>query len=110
MLPARVKVDLGWVNFLVMRRTHATLMKALGADGKAGSGSAWPQSRCEPEHLYAIDRRKPTGDRKPVGKKPPGDVNGVQNEAGVCKSMKTGAGDGGRTRDVQRGKMDFDCK
>ena len=28
------KVGLGWANFLVMRRTHATLMKALGADGK----------------------------------------------------------------------------
>jgi integrase len=28
------KVGLGWANFLVMRRTHATLMKALGVDGK----------------------------------------------------------------------------
>jgi integrase len=28
------KVEMGWANFLVMRRTHATLMKALGADGK----------------------------------------------------------------------------
>ena len=28
------KVGLGWANFLVMRRTHATLMKALGMDGK----------------------------------------------------------------------------
>ncbi|MBV9506291.1 MAG: tyrosine-type recombinase/integrase [Acidobacteriia bacterium] len=28
------KVGLGWVNFLVMRRTHATLMKVLGIDGK----------------------------------------------------------------------------
>jgi integrase len=27
-------VGLGWANFLVMRRTHATLMKALGVDGK----------------------------------------------------------------------------
>src|ERR1035438_5794673 len=34
MLPALAKVGLGWANFLVMRRTHATLMKALGADGK----------------------------------------------------------------------------
>jgi integrase len=34
MLPALVKVEMGWANFLVMRRTHATLMKALGADGK----------------------------------------------------------------------------
>ena len=25
---------MGWANFLVMRRTHATLMKALGIDGK----------------------------------------------------------------------------
>ncbi len=28
------KAGLDWVNFLVMRRTHATLMKALGVDGK----------------------------------------------------------------------------
>src|SRR3984957_923947 len=34
MFPALAKVELGWANFLVMRRTHATLMKALGADGK----------------------------------------------------------------------------
>ena len=34
MCPALAKVGLGWANFLVMRRTHATLMKALGADGK----------------------------------------------------------------------------
>ena len=25
---------MGWVNFQVMRRTHATLMKGLGVDGK----------------------------------------------------------------------------
>jgi integrase len=34
MFPALAKVEMGWANFLVMRRTHATLMKALGADGK----------------------------------------------------------------------------
>ena len=34
MLPKLAKVGLGWANFLVMRRTHATLMKALGVDGK----------------------------------------------------------------------------
>jgi integrase len=34
MAPALSKVGLGWANFLVMRRTHATLMKALGVDGK----------------------------------------------------------------------------
>jgi integrase len=34
MYPALAKVGLGWANFLVMRRTHATLMKALGVDGK----------------------------------------------------------------------------
>ena len=28
------KYGLGWANFLVMRRTHATLKKALGMDGK----------------------------------------------------------------------------
>jgi integrase len=32
--PALAAAGLGWVNFQVMRRTHATLMKALGADGK----------------------------------------------------------------------------
>jgi integrase len=34
MRPKLDKVGLGWANFLVMRRTHATLMKALGIDGK----------------------------------------------------------------------------
>jgi integrase len=32
--PKLEKAGLGWANFLVMRRTHATLMKALGVDGK----------------------------------------------------------------------------
>lgn len=34
MYPALAKVGLEWANFLVMRRTHATLMKVLGVDGK----------------------------------------------------------------------------
>jgi integrase len=34
MFPKLDKVGLGWANFQVMRRTHATLMKALGVDGK----------------------------------------------------------------------------
>jgi integrase len=34
MFPKLDGVGLGWANFLVMRRTHATLMKALGVDGK----------------------------------------------------------------------------
>jgi integrase len=34
MYPKLDKAGLGWANFLVMRRTHATLMKALGVDGK----------------------------------------------------------------------------
>jgi integrase len=34
MHPKLDKVGLGWANFLVMRRTHATLMKKLGVDGK----------------------------------------------------------------------------
>src|SRR2546427_1554727 len=34
MYPKLQLVGLGWANFLVMRRTHATLMKALGVDGK----------------------------------------------------------------------------
>jgi integrase len=33
-LPKLEKVGLAWVNFQVMRRTHATLMKGLGIDGK----------------------------------------------------------------------------
>jgi len=35
MLPALGKVGLGWANFQVMRRTHATLMRQLKADPKA---------------------------------------------------------------------------
>jgi integrase len=34
MQPALNKVGLGWANFLVMRRTHSTLMKQLKADPK----------------------------------------------------------------------------
>jgi integrase len=34
MQPVLAAAGLAWVNFQVMRRTHATLMKALGADGK----------------------------------------------------------------------------
>jgi integrase len=34
MCPALKKVGLEWATFQVMRRTNATLMKALGADGK----------------------------------------------------------------------------
>jgi integrase len=34
MFPKLNTVGMGWANFLVMRRTHATLMKALGVDGK----------------------------------------------------------------------------
>ena len=32
--PKLEQVGLGWVNFQVMRRTHSSLMKALGVDGK----------------------------------------------------------------------------
>jgi integrase len=34
MQPKLAKVGLGWANFLVMRRTHASLMNALGVNGK----------------------------------------------------------------------------
>lgn len=34
MQPRLAKVGLGWANFLVMRRTHASLMNALGVNGK----------------------------------------------------------------------------
>jgi integrase len=34
MQPRLKTVGLGWANFLVMRRTHATLMNALGVNGK----------------------------------------------------------------------------
>jgi integrase len=34
MQPKLAKVGLGWANFLVLRRTHATLMRSLGVDGK----------------------------------------------------------------------------
>ena len=34
MLPKLAAVGLGWANFLVMRRTHSTLMKEIGVDAK----------------------------------------------------------------------------
>ena len=36
MLPKLQAVGLGWANFQVMRRTHATLMRQLKADPKPG--------------------------------------------------------------------------
>jgi integrase len=34
MKPKLTRIGLGWANFLVMRRTHATLMRSLGVEGK----------------------------------------------------------------------------
>jgi hypothetical protein len=59
MCPALTKVGLGWANFQVMRRTHATLMKAVGADGKLVA-----QPRRESNRLHAIASRKPACDRE----------------------------------------------
>jgi hypothetical protein len=36
--PKLQKVGLGWANFLVMRRTHSTLMGELGVNGKLVAG------------------------------------------------------------------------
>ena len=35
MQPALAKVQLGWANFQVMRRTHSSLMRQMKADPKA---------------------------------------------------------------------------
>ena len=34
MLPKLEPVGLAWANFQVLRRTHSTLMRSLGVDGK----------------------------------------------------------------------------
>ena len=54
MCPALKKVGLEWATFQVMRRTNATLMKALGGGRKARGGSTRAHARCEPKRLYAI--------------------------------------------------------
>jgi hypothetical protein len=46
------KVGLGWANFLVMRRTHASVMKAARGRSEAGCRPAWPQPRRQPERLH----------------------------------------------------------
>ena len=37
MFPALAEVELGWANFQVMRRTHASLMRQMKADPKASA-------------------------------------------------------------------------
>jgi len=43
MLPKLTAVGLGWANFLVMRRTHATLMKEMGVDSKVVADQLGPE-------------------------------------------------------------------
>ncbi len=59
MRPALTKVGLGWANFQVIRRTHATLMKVVGADGKLVA-----QPRRESNRRHATASRKPACDRE----------------------------------------------
>ena len=79
MLPgAGERSGLGWANFLVMRRTHATLMKALGVDGKLVADQLG-HSLDVNQNVYTqspVESR--LGDGEPAGEKPAGDVNGVQ--------------------------------
>src|SRR6266404_3897406 len=91
------------------RHEENAFVAVKGARGgwEAGSRSAWPQPRREPEYLHTNASRRQARHGEPVGKKPAGDVNGVQTEFRVklvsVSSSKDGAGDGVRTRDVQLG-------
>jgi hypothetical protein len=40
-LPRFQKVGLGWANFQVLRRTHSTLMNALGVEPKLVADQLW---------------------------------------------------------------------
>ena len=58
---------LGWVDFHVMRRTHATLMNEIHDDPKLVADQLGHTARCKPERLYARFRRKAEGSGGRVG-------------------------------------------
>ncbi len=63
--PALAKVGLGWVNFQVMRRTHASLMNALGVEGKLVADQCG-HSLDTNQNVYtksSVERRKTAVDR-----------------------------------------------
>ena len=62
MKPALEKVGLEWATFQVMRRTHATLMKTMGVDGKLVADQLGHTLDVNQERLYAVAGRKPSGD------------------------------------------------
>jgi len=78
--PKLENVGMGWANFLVMRRTHATLMNELGVNGKLVADQLG-HSLDVSQNVYT---QSPVESRLPgvnqLEKKPFGDVIGAQTE------------------------------
>ena len=77
--PRLATVGLGWANFLVMRRTHSSIMKQLGVDPKLCRRRARAQPRRKPKRLHqsfsGAQERRCRGVRGGAC-----DVNGAQTE------------------------------
>lgn len=60
--PKLAKVGLAWANFLVMRRTHSTLMGELGIDGKLVADNA--DTRSTSVRTFTVSLRSQVGCRR----------------------------------------------
>ncbi len=74
--PKLAKVGLAWANFLVMRRTHSTLMGELGIDGKLVAGQCGHTLDVS-QNIY---RQSPVASRLPTVNQLEISLNGVQTE------------------------------
>jgi integrase len=77
--PKVAKVGLGWANFLVMRRTHSTLMGELGIDGKLVAGQCGHTLDVS-QNIY---RQSPVASRLPAVNLLEISLNGGQTEFSV---------------------------
>ena len=78
--PKLKSVGMGWANFLVIRRTHATLMNELGANGKLVADQLGHSLNVN-QNVYTQSRgRKQASGGQSAREKPVGDVIGAQME------------------------------
>jgi integrase len=77
--PKLAKVGLAWANFLVMRRTHSTLMGELGIDGKLVADQCGHTLDVS-QNVY---RQSPVASRLPAVNQLEISLNGVQTEFSV---------------------------
>jgi integrase len=77
--PRLISVGLGWANFQVMRRTHATLINELGVNGKLVADQLG-HSLDVSKRLHAVAGSKSSAGGEPAREKAIGDVIGAQTE------------------------------